>query len=418
MKRRQLIVLVAAVAVATLLPAAVARAGDVIAPGPDANEDIQEALILAEAGAVVELGEGTFELALPLSLARDGVTVRGQGIGKTVLSFAKQETGSEGFLVTGSGCTLEAFTVADTKGDGIKVKGANGITLRQVRAEWTAGPKTENGGYGLYPVECKNVLVDGCSARGASDAGIYVGQSENVIIRGCRVEENVAGIEVENSNHVDVHGNTATKNTGGILVFDLPDLPRQGGGHVRVFDNDVKDNDTPNFAAKGNIVALVPRGTGLLIMANRNVEVFENRIGGHPTTNVLISSYLTTGREIKDPKYYPFPEGIHIHDNEYGACGSEPDGELGKIVAGIAGLPLPSIVWDGVVNPEVAVEGALPHDRRLVITEKVEDPGKFFINLDLLTAMRDPKAAKPSRDLAPHEGEREPLTPAKVPGAE
>ena len=35
----------------------------------------------------------------------------------------------------------------------------------------------------LYPVQCKNVLIDGCVAIGASDAGIYVGQSQYVIVR-------------------------------------------------------------------------------------------------------------------------------------------------------------------------------------------------------------------------------------------
>ena len=28
----------------------------------------------------------------------------------------------------------------------------------------------------LYPVQCQNVLIENCSAMGASDAGLYVGQ--------------------------------------------------------------------------------------------------------------------------------------------------------------------------------------------------------------------------------------------------
>ena len=35
----------------------------------------------------------------------------------------------------------------------------------------------------LYPVESTNVLIDGCVAIGASDAGIYVGQSQNIIVQ-------------------------------------------------------------------------------------------------------------------------------------------------------------------------------------------------------------------------------------------
>ena len=52
-----------------------------------------------------------------------------------------------------------------------------------LRTEWTGGPKSTNGAYGLYPVESKDVYIDGCIAIGASDAGIYVGQSKNIIVK-------------------------------------------------------------------------------------------------------------------------------------------------------------------------------------------------------------------------------------------
>ena len=76
----------------------------------------------------------------------------------------------------------------------------------------------------------------------------------------------------------DSYNNVLTDNTGGILVFDLPDIPQQGGHHVRVFNNRSLANNTTNFAPEGNIVGLVPAGTGVLIMANSDVEVFDNVI--------------------------------------------------------------------------------------------------------------------------------------------
>src|SRR3546814_2859165 len=95
-----------------------------------------------------------------------------------------------------------------------------------------------------------DVLIDSVYVRGASDAGIYVGQSKNIVVRDSVATENVAGIEIENSYDADVHDNVATKNTGGILVFDLPSLPMQGGHNVRVFENVVNDNSTPNFRSE------------------------------------------------------------------------------------------------------------------------------------------------------------------------
>ena len=106
--------------------------------------------------------------------------------------------------------TLADLAIEDARGDGIKVNGTKRIIVRNVRAEWTGGPKETNGGYGIYPVLCSDVLIEGCKVAGASDAGIYVGQSTNIVVRRNTVEKNVAGIEIENSNKADVYENAAT----------------------------------------------------------------------------------------------------------------------------------------------------------------------------------------------------------------
>ena len=129
------------------------------------------------------------------------------------------KVGVQGLSVTSDNVTLQDFSVQNAKGDAIKVKGVTNIKFLRVKTEWTNGPSSTNGAYGLYPVESKNVLIDGCVAIGASDAGIYVGQSQNIIVRNSRAEFNVAGIEIENSYYADVYNNIATNNTGGILVL-------------------------------------------------------------------------------------------------------------------------------------------------------------------------------------------------------
>ena len=113
-------------------------------------------------------------------------------------------------------------------------------------------------------MQCNKVLIDSCRARGASDAGRYVGQSNAVTVRNCIARENVAGIEIENTTNAVVYDNVAEGNTGGILVFDLPGLVKKKGGGVEVFRNQVRSNNLNNFAPKGNIVAQVPPGTGVM----------------------------------------------------------------------------------------------------------------------------------------------------------
>ena len=131
-------------------------------------------------------------------------------------------------------------------------------------------------------------------ARDAADAGIYVGQSENVVIRRNRSEYNVDGYEIENSENVDAYENVATHNTGGMGVFNLPNLPRQDGKHVRVFNNQIIDNNTTNFAPKSlGPIHDLPTGTGIYVMAIKEVEAFGNKIQGNGTVNVFLMNYNT-----------------------------------------------------------------------------------------------------------------------------
>jgi len=320
-----------------------------ISPSSDPYSEIQEALILAEPGDIIHLTEGLYELEDSLSIDIQDIILEGEGIDKTVLSFKNQKSGAQGLSVTSDGVILRDFAVEDAKGDAIKVKGVNGISFIRVRTEWTGGVSTENGAYGLYPVESKNVLIDSCVAIGASDAGIYVGQSENIIVKNSRAEFNVAGIEIENSYYADVYDNYAVNNTAGILVFDLPDIPQQGGHHVRVFRNKAVNNNTDNFAPEGNIVGEVPRGMGILIQASSHVEIFDNDIGDNDTVNIAIVTY---GFETDDENYYPHPKSIQIHGNRFGKSGYNPDletGELAKILYELSDGDMPHIFWDGIV---------------------------------------------------------------------
>ena len=320
----------------------------IIEPGENAHERLQEAMILMEEGDILLIKSGYYSFEDGLSLDIDGVKLVGEGMDKTILDFKNQQSGAQGLLVTSNKVTLKDFAILDAKGDALKVIGAEGINMINLRTEWTGGPKSTNGAYGFYPVESEDVLIDGCVAIGASDAGIYVGQSKNIIVRNSIAQYNVAGIEIENSYYADVYNNLASHNTGGILIFDLPDLPQQGGHHIRVFDNQSIDNDTDNFAPEGNIVGEVPRGTGIIIMANSDVEVFNNLMSGNGTVNLSIVSYSD---ETDDPNYYPHPKRIQVHNNTYGPAGFDPDintGELAKTLFEISDGNMPDIFWDGV----------------------------------------------------------------------
>ncbi len=334
-----------------------------VAAGADAQTRLQEALITAAPGDVVRLGAGTFMLTDGLSLDVDRVTVRGAGAGSTILDFSGQQGSGEGLLVTSDDVVLRDFAVRNTRGDGIKSKTAIRIVYYRLRVEWSGPPRASNGAYGIYPVESSDVLIDSVVVRGASDSGIYVGQSRNIVVRGSVAVENVAGIEIENSYDADVHDNLATMNAGGILVFDLPGLPQQGGHNVRVFDNLIVNNMTENFAPVGNIVHSVPTGSGVIVMANRNVEVFNNVFEDNGNANVSIVGYRYGAAPAT---YRPTPMEVRVFDNIHGRSGFAPKMQGGVAMAAAFGGTLPPVIWDGsgsdirVTDPVATITLGLP----------------------------------------------------------
>ena len=341
---------------------------------------LQEQLITAQPGDVVEIPEGEYAFDRPLSL--DGianVTIRGAGMDKTVLYFKDQKVGAEGLRITADSVTVENLAIMDTKGDAIKAQDCNGITIRNVKTSWSGGPDEKNGGYGLYPVSSKNVLIEGCEASYASDAGIYVGQCEGVVVRNCYAHENVAGIEIENCINAAVYKNRAEGNTGGVLVFDLPELPAGNGRGCKVYDNEITENNHKNFAPEGNIVGIVPPGTGIILLAAKGVEIYDNQVVGHKTIGMAIASYYITEKPWNDDNYDPYTYDIYIHDNHFERKRAVPDlsKDFGKLVNLLFPGKPQDILYDGILDD---ARPAGPNPMNICIQQPEE--GLRFANVD------------------------------------
>jgi parallel beta-helix repeat protein len=361
----------------------------------DIEKKLQTQLILAENGSTINITEGVFQMSKSLSLeGKKNLIIRGKGMDKTIISFKNQTAGAEGIKITNcENISLENLTVQDSKGDLIKTMHVKGMIFKNIKAEWTGKPSEKNGSYALYPVQCEDVIIDSCTAIGASDAGIYVGQSKNIVVKNCLAYHNVAGIEIENSLYAQVHNNTVFMNTGGILVFDLPNLVQKRGGYVKVFNNMIKENNFPNFAPKGNIVAKVPKGTGMMILATNNIEIFDNQIIHNITTGVSIISYFMTENPIKDKEYYPYPTAISIHDNNFERENRRVPfaGRFGKIhwFKLKFGKNVPHILYDGIIDPKTKDENGIvkPQNRICIRNNKNEsfgfmDAGNGFKNVN------------------------------------
>ncbi len=350
-----------------------------IEPGPTATNKMLAAMTEARPGDTIEFTEGYFELASGLQLSgTEDVLVKGQGMDKTVLSF-KESTSQEGFLATTvRGITVEDLTVLDSPGDAFKLQGVDHGTLRRVRAFWSSGRKTSaedtvtaenyaekmqvectdparhnpanpnptetdttspdyavsiaSGRYGVYPVNSQNILVEDSESIGASDAGIYVGQTDNAIIRNSRAAFNVFGFEIENVRGGEYADNLAECNTGGFLVYDLDGLTRYGS-KTRMYRNVARNNNTYNFAEPGSLVSNVPRGVGMITLAYDQIDIFDNTFENNGTAGIVHTSYELFGVP-GDRRLDMYGEGLHLFNNTFIDNGNDlPQPDFATILA-------------------------------------------------------------------------------------
>ena len=315
------------------------------------QEDLITALVDVQPMETVCVSAGTFTLTRQLTITADDVTLRGAGQDDTIFDFSTQNTGGNGILIEGDRNTVEAFTVVETPGDGIRANDVDGVVFRDVTVGWAAEADETNGAYALYPVQSENVIIDGCVVYGAADAGVYLGQSGKSLIMNSEAYGNVIGIEVENSTDVVVHDNYTHGNTNGILVITLPGLDILDGKRANVFDNRVEDNNLVNFGDPGTTVGLLPPGVGVLLVATDTNEVWNNEITGNKSVGVAVISFLEDlFGDPNDPEFDLYSEGNYIHDNTISGNAEDPD-QLVLVLNGTA-VPGPEVIFDGCFDTE------------------------------------------------------------------
>ncbi len=373
----------------------------VIGPTDDDTTTIQTALIEgAQSGDTVCLCPGTYELNNEVQVATPNLTIRGVGASRddVVLDFAGQIGGDEGLTATSDGFTVENLSVKNSPGNGIAVTGADGVVFRNLHVYWDAGSVETNGAYAVYPVQSTNVLIEDCEIVGAADAGVYVGQSTNIIVRNNVVHGNVAGIEIENSNDAEVYGNQAYDNAAGILVFTLPNLAKTDGVRCDVHDNEIYENNHENFGT--GIVGSVPPGIGILVVAAHETHIHGNDIRDNVTGGVVLVGHdtlrLIVSELEQDPATDPDPEITYIYENTFDNNGTAPEEPLDLI--GV--VPIEEVLWDGVEKSAGSAQLCL----------SMSPP--TFRNVNGLANLTNP--AMHSTDTTPFECDHTPLLPVEL----
>ena len=447
-----------------------------ITPGANATRDMQVAMVQLLPGDVIQFACGFYDLSSSLQVVNtEDVYIQGcdpTNRDKTVLSFKSSNT-PEGILaVNVHGFNVSDLTVLDTGGNGIELRGVDHGTLTNVRSIWSSGggresatpitasnylannarvlnvpctnPATQNpnnpentggdttspdytvspksGRYGIYPVSSENILIDHAESIGASDAGIYVGQTNTAIIRNSRSAFNVFGFEIENVRSGEYDTNVAECNTGGFLIYDLDGL-RQYGDRSVMKNNISRNNNTYNFTA-GGFVGNVPPGSGMITLSYDRIDIHDNEFSNNNTGGIIHASYELFpegGGRPTEHRIDWYTEGLHIFRNTFSNNGNHlplpstadiqsmdvahflPALVGAKTLAAClmptnlatcaaAGAPVgyrgAHIVWDGLLDtyhadclyPKDAAGNAVPMDERgkPIYTNAVPDPSCHY----------------------------------------
>jgi parallel beta-helix repeat protein len=304
--------------------------GSFVATGPDA---LQDAVDAAVAGGKLLIGSGDYEEEVVV--ATDNLQLVGCGGATderpTITPPALPVTNRGIFSANTDGVLYQSLEPNGHASDGIFVTGAAGVTFRDIIADGEFAST-----YSVFPVESTDVVVEASEVTGVIDAGIYVGQAIGCTVRYNRVYGNIAGMEIENSDGCDVYGNLATGNNAGILVFELTAPALQLSQNHVISHNVSSNNNFDGAIVAPGIIALVPSGTGYLVISTDTTDFHHNLARNNGSFGfAFLDQLAVNGLAAPDPAPFNPPsvnqkaEGCTIRDNNFagGVGGNGNDGD-------------------------------------------------------------------------------------------
>lgn len=221
-----------------------------------------------------------------------------------------------------NGFSLSGFTIRGFDADGVHLVCVDGFSITNNVAD-------ANEVYGLFPIVSRNgVIANNEVTNTARDAGIYVGQSDNVLITNNRVHDNLLGIEVENSRGCGVMSNQVYGNTFGVFIDIEPFLDRNIQEGTLVELNLIHDNNRPNSSEAGDPLALLPAGIGVLLAGADTTSVFANTVLRNQFVGIGVVSFCLSlalqGQPCDGLDIDPNPDANHIVANFVHQNGTVP----------------------------------------------------------------------------------------------
>jgi hypothetical protein len=155
-----------------------------------------------------------------------------------------------------------------------------------------------------------------------SDACVYVGESEDVVVDHNRATDCEIGLQIENSRRVRMRRNVATGNTAGIIVDVIDGRQVTVAEDNEVSGNVVRDNNRPNSAPPGAETAALVPGIGIIVNGADRTLIAQNTVRGHRLAGLtLVNFCVGEPAECADPALDidPVPDGNRVIANRFAA---------------------------------------------------------------------------------------------------
>ncbi|MBB5082728.1 right-handed parallel beta-helix repeat-containing protein [Nonomuraea endophytica] len=274
----------------------------VVKPG----ESIQRALDESGPGAEILLEEGVY--AETVWIRHDDVTLRGAGMGRTVLvpggdvlpDIPKLHDADASVLsgISANGVArlkVSGLTVRGFTGAGVYAHTVTGVSVREVEA-------ADNAVWGVYLRESSGCEVVACRAYGTQYGGIALSFCPDAggEVTGNEVLRNAFGIFVDNSSRTRVLRNSCHENAIGIMLLNqvYEGEPEGGVSDCLVAGNELFGNNLAAGIQPDGLGAAGPpiSGVGLALIGTHRVSVVDNRIhGNHPSGESVMGAAFTVG---------------------------------------------------------------------------------------------------------------------------
>jgi len=209
--------------------------------------------------------------------------------------------------------TIQGLTVKGFPGYGVYVACGERFLIRR-------NTGVDDRTYSIFPVRSTKGRVTRNTTSGTfTDACVYVGESEDVVVDHNTATDCQIGLQLENTRNVVLRRNRSTGNTAGLIVDVIDDRQTLVAADNVVTGNVIEENNRPNSGIGSETGDLVP-GIGVVIDGADRTTFSGNVVKGHNFAGMTLVNYcIGAPAACADPALAvdPYPEGNRIVHNRF-----------------------------------------------------------------------------------------------------